>query len=87
MNKGGEKKAAYDKAYNARPDQLKKRAMRNAARRKAIAEGVVSKGDNKDIDHKRMLDQGGTNAKSNLRAVSETTNRGWRKSNPKAYGK
>jgi len=26
MNKGGPKKAAYDKAYNARPDQVKKRA-------------------------------------------------------------
>lgn len=87
MNKGGAKKAAYDKAYNARPDQVKKRTMRNQARAQAIKEGVVSKGDNKDIDHKQMLDQGGSNSKSNLRAISETTNRGWRKRNPKAYGK
>lgn len=87
MNKQGAKKAAYDKAYGAQPEQKKKRAMRNAARREAIREGVVKKGDNMDIDHKRMLDQGGTNAKSNLRAVPEGTNRAWRKTNPKAYGK
>ena len=32
MNKGGPTKAAYDKAYNAKPEQVNKREMRNQAR-------------------------------------------------------
>lgn len=86
MNKGGPKKAAYDKSYNARPDQLKKRAERNAARRELIKDGAVKKGDGKDVDHKKMLDNGGTNAKSNLRVTDQKTNRGWRKDHGKTYG-
>ena len=74
-----ERKAAYDKAYNARPEQKKKRAMRNAARRKLMKEGIVHKGDGKDVDHKRMLKNGGSNARSNLRVTSKTKNRGWRR--------
>jgi histone acetyltransferase (RNA polymerase elongator complex component) len=87
MNKGGPKKAAYDKAYNARPDQVKKRMARNQARAEMMKAGKVSKGDGKDVDHKRMLDAGGTNDKGNLRVVSETENRGWRKDHGKQYGK
>lgn len=86
MNKGGPKKAAYDKAYNARPEQVKKREMRNQARAKLMKEGVVKKGDGKDVDHKRMLDGGGSNDRSNLRVRSQTENRGWRKSNGSTYG-
>ena len=73
------RKAEYDAWYNAKPEQKKKRAMRNAARRKLMEEGVVHKGDGKDIDHKRMLKDGGSNARSNLRVVSQKTNRGWRR--------
>lgn len=86
MNKGGPKKAAYDKAYNARPEQKKNRAERNAARREMEKAGVVHKGDGKDVDHKKMLDNGGSNARSNLRVVDQKTNRGWRKTNGKTYG-
>lgn len=86
MNKGGPKKAAYDKAYNARPEQKKNRAERNAARREMEKSGAVHKGDGKDVDHKKMLDNGGSNARSNLRVVDQKTNRGWRKSNGKTYG-
>lgn len=86
MNKGGPKKAAYDKAYNSRPDQLKKRAERNAARKELIKDGAVKRGDGKDVDHKKMLDSGGTNARSNLRVTDQKTNRGWRKNNGKNYG-
>ena len=86
MNKGGPKKAAYDKAYNARPDQIKKRAERNAARKELIKDGAVKRGDGKDVDHKKMLDSGGTNARSNLRVTDQKTNRGWRKNNGKNYG-
>ena len=85
MNKGGKAKAAYDKAYESTPEQKKKRAMRNAARR----EYEKSHGDlpsSVDVDHKKMLDNGGTNSKGNLRAVDQKTNRGWRKTHGKTYG-
>lgn len=87
MNKGGAKKAAYDKAYNARPEQVKKREMRNQARAEMMRDGKVKKGDGKDVDHKKMLDGNGTNAKGNLRVVDQTTNRGWRKTHGDNYGK
>ena len=73
------RKAAYDKAYNARPEQKKRRAMRNKARRELEREGLVHKGDGKDVDHRRPLDSGGSNSRSNLRVVSEKKNRGWRR--------
>jgi hypothetical protein len=87
MNKGGPTKAAYDKAYNARPEQVKKREMRNQARAEMMRDGKVHKGDGKDVDHKKMLDGNGTNAKSNLRVVDKEVNRGWRKRQIGAYGK
>lgn len=87
MNKGGPTKAAYDKAYNARPDQVKKREMRNQARAELAKDGKVKKGDGKDVDHKQMLDSGGGNGKGNLRVVDQKTNRGWRKNNGSQYGK
>lgn len=73
------RKAAYDKAYGATEEQKKKRAMRNAARRELEREGRVHKGDGKDVDHRHMLKDGGSNARSNLRVVSQKTNRGWRR--------
>ena len=80
-NKGGPKKAAYDKAYNAKPEQKEARAQRNAARREAEREGKVSKGDGKDVDHKTPIRKGGTNADSNVRVVDKEDNRGWRRGN------
>lgn len=38
--------------YNAKPEQKKRRAQRNAARRKLMEEGKVRKGDGKDVAHK-----------------------------------
>jgi hypothetical protein len=37
--------------YHALPEQKKRRADRNAARRKAMKEGRVRKGDGKELDH------------------------------------
>ena len=79
MNKGGPTKAAYDKAYNAKPEQVKKRMARNQARAELMKDGKVSKGDGKDVNHKKPLKRGGTNDKSNLEVTSQTKNRGWRK--------
>ena len=79
MNKGGPKKAAYDKTYNARPEEVANRVKRNQARAEMEKAGKVSKGDGKDVDHKTPLKRGGSNGKSNLAVKSETANRGWRK--------
>ena len=87
MPKSSPAKLAYQKEYNARPENVAKRVKNNAARREAIASGRASVGDGKDVDHKRMLDQGGGNSKGNLRVVSRTENRGWRKDHPDVYGK
>lgn len=37
--------------YESRPEQVKRRVARNRARRKAIREGKVRKGDGKELDH------------------------------------
>ena len=62
-------------AYGSKPEVMKDRAMRNAARRQAIKDGLVKKGDGKDIDHIKPVSKGGTNAKSNLRVQSASENR------------
>jgi len=85
MNKGSPAKQAYDKAYNARPEEKKKRALRNAARR----EYEEKHGDlpaTMDVDHKTRMKHGGGNAMNNLQAKTQTANRGWRKG-MKGYGK
>lgn len=66
------------RGYNARPEQVAKRAERNKARAMLEKEGRVSKGDGKDVDHKKPLRSGGSNSRSNLRVVSKSRNRGWR---------
>lgn len=57
--------------FHGKPEQIKKRAMRNKAR------GLINlpKGDKREVDHIVPLAKGGSNAKSNLRAVSRTVNR------------
>lgn len=61
--------------YQGTPEQIKKRAERNAARREMEKAGVVRKGDGKDVDHKTPLAKGGGNSRSNLRAVPASENR------------
>ena len=67
-------KKEYEK-YHGRADQIKNRSKRTTARRQANADGRTSKGDGKDLDHKQALSKGGSNAKSNLRVVSQSRNR------------
>jgi len=38
--------------YNSKPEQIKKRASRNKARRQMIAAGKAKKGDGKDVAHR-----------------------------------
>lgn len=63
--------------YNSTTAQKKRRAQRNQARREALKEGKVSKGDGKDIDHKNKGAKKGklNNSKSNLRVRSASANR------------
>lgn len=63
------------KEYHAAPEQRKNRSERTVARNQAIAEGRAARGDGKDLDHKRPLSKGGSNAKSNQRMVSASSNR------------
>lgn len=67
-------KKEYEK-YHSRPEQIENRSERTTARRQAIADGIVKKGDGRDIDHIKPLSKGGTNTKSNERAVSASSNR------------
>lgn len=64
--------------YNARPENVEKRMKNNQARAMLMKEGVVKKGDGKDVDHKKPLRSGGGNSRGNLRAIPKGRNRGWR---------
>ena len=59
--------------YNAKPEQKKRRAQRNAARRKMEAAGKVHKGDGKDVAHKD--NNTANNSRSNLAVQSKAKNR------------
>jgi hypothetical protein len=61
--------------YDGTEAVKKKRAQRNKARRMLEREGVVSKGDGKDVDHKTPIAKGGGNGSGNLRAVPKSANR------------
>jgi hypothetical protein len=65
-------RAEYDN-YHARPDQKKKRANRNAARRKLVKQGRVKKGDGMDVHHKDGNPL--NNSPSNLQALRAKINR------------
>lgn len=61
------------KKYNSKPEQKKRRAERNAARRKMIAAGKARKGDGKDVAHKN--NKTSDNSMSNLSMQSPSKNR------------
>lgn len=61
--------------YQAQPEQKKNRAARNKARRAALKDGRVSKGDDKEIDHKTPLSKGGSKHSSNTRVLAKSSNR------------
>lgn len=61
--------------YHSSPEQRHNRSLRTVARNAAIADGKASRGDGKDLDHRRALSKGGSNAKSNQRMVSASSNR------------
>jgi hypothetical protein len=79
MPKSTKRKLEYQREYNARPEEVKKRVANNAARREAIKEGKAKVGDGKDVAHKKSLENGGGNGKGNLKVEDRSKNRGWRR--------
>jgi len=71
--------AAEYRNYDGTPAVKKKRAQRNKARRMLEREGLVQKGDGKDVDHKRPLSKGGTTTRSNLTVRSASANRSYKR--------
>ncbi len=65
------------KHFHSKPDEKKRRAGRNAARKKMAAAGKVKKGDGKNVHHK----DGNTlnNKRKNLRVESKSKNRARKK--------
>lgn len=59
--------------YNAKPEQKKRRAQRNAARAKMVKAGKARKGDGKDVAHKD--NNTANNSASNLAMQSKAKNR------------
>ena len=64
--------------YEDSPQQVKNREARNAARKKLVKAGKLSKGDGKDAAHVVALDKGGSNA-DGVRVESASANRSFRR--------
>lgn len=62
------------KDYSGTPEQIKRRTERNKARNEAVADGRVTKGDGKEVDH---INAPRTGSLENVatRVVSKATNR------------
>jgi 5-methylcytosine-specific restriction endonuclease McrA len=71
--KKGAEGSEYD--YHAQESVKKDRAARNKARREAMAEGRVKKGDGLEVDHRKPLSKGGSASKGNTRVVTREENR------------
>lgn len=71
----GERDYSYDTKYESTKQHRHERVERVTARRELAKEGKVSKGDNQDVDHIQPLSKGGSEKRSNLRAISSSANR------------
>lgn len=63
--------------YHGKPEKVKERAQRNAARsqvKKKVGAAAIA---GKDIDHKKPIRSGGGNSKGNLAIASVHRNRGY----------
>lgn len=65
--------------YDGTEAVKKKRAQRNKARRMLEREGVVHKGDGKDVDHVKPLSKGGKTVRSNLKPKAASANRSYKR--------
>jgi hypothetical protein len=73
-------KEAWDQhyKYQATEKAKKARAESNKARRMLEEEGLVKKGDGKDVHHKKALRHGGTTTRGNITVKSRSANRAWK---------
>ena len=72
MSKPRDYKKEYQ-TYQGTREQLRKRSSRNKARRRLEKDGLVHKGDGKDVDHKDGNPL--NNSRNNLHAMSASKNR------------
>lgn len=79
MPKSSPAKLAYQKAYNARPENVNRREDNNLARARLMREGKLKVGDGKDAAHIVPLDKGGKTTPGNVKVESRKANRDWRK--------
>ena len=70
--------------FNSKPEEIRKRSLRNAARQMMEDAGLVHKGDGKDVDHVKPLSKGGSNARGNLRPLGSRDNRSYRRTSSSA---
>lgn len=76
FKKGAKPASVAKRKFNSTPEQKKRRAQRNAARREMEQAGKVHKGDGKDVDHVKHKARGKlNNSKSNLRVMDKSKNR------------
>jgi hypothetical protein len=68
--------------YQGKPDQIKKRTMRNKARATLMKNGKVRKGDGMDVAHKKAIDKGGSN-KDGLTVQTDNANRSFKRDSKK----
>lgn len=71
--KGATADSIRQRKFNSRPEQKKRRAERNASRRKMAKEGKVKKGDGKDVDHRNH--NTGDHSAKNLSVMNKSKNR------------
>lgn len=65
------------KSFHGKPEEIKKRALRNAAHN--ATEKRVGHSISADVDHKKPLRKGGGNTPGNTRVTPVGKNRAWRK--------
>lgn len=73
FKKGATADSIRQRKYNSQPEQKKRRAERNASRRKMAEAGKVRKGDGKDVDHRNH--NTGDHSAKNLSVMSKSKNR------------
>jgi hypothetical protein len=77
-NARGTKRAAYQKKFNATPEEKARRAAQGRARyAHEKAHGDLP--DGVDLAHKKAVKDGGGFSKDNLKPQRDTKNRGWKK--------
>ncbi len=63
--------------YHGKPEKIKERAQRNAARAEVKKRAGAAAIAGKDVHHKRAIRHGGGNGSGNLAVSSVHRNRGW----------